>query len=137
MNMKEIEASETFKTEGIELRYNFFQGYDKSPALSFDKVVSLTTGTVIKIIGFYIGGPNYNKSDRNEDNTPKSFTKELRKQYLTRVKLAYIYHGRSDDAKTVNKVPDNLEKAKEQGVTDAVEAKNLAEALEVPSESVI
>lgn len=117
-------------------RTNFFQGYDKSPALSFDKVTSLTNGTVIGIIGFYIGGINYNPSDKNSDNSAISFTKELKKQYLTKVKLAYLYVGRSDQGVS-NLINKNDTQATNKGITDAQEAEKLAKALDIPKDNVI
>lgn len=118
-------------------RYMFYQGYDKTPALSFDKVTALTTGTVIRIIGFYIGGPNYSSFDRNSDNSAISFTSELRTQYLRRVKLAYLYVGRSDQ-KVSLRTPENAgAEAENLGRLDASEAIRLANGLDIPADSVI
>lgn len=118
-------------------RYMFYQGYDRAPALSFDEVTKLTTGTVIRIIGFYIGGPNYISSDRNSDNSAISFTKELRTQYLSRAKLAYLYVGRSDQD-VLLKTPEKAgAEAESLGRSDASEAIRLANRLNIPADSVI
>lgn len=120
-----------------EPRYLYYQGYDKAPALPFSDVDSLTTGTVIKIIGFYIGGPNYMSSDRNTKNAAISFTSQLRTEYLKKVKLAYLYVGRSDQGVSLKPPTNAGSEAVKMGKDDAKEAKELAEALDIPAGSVI
>lgn len=115
----------------------FYQGYDRAPALPYDKVVKLTTGTVIRIIGFYIGGPNYMSSDRASNNTAISFTGQLRTQYLQRANLAYIYVGRSDQGVTLKTPETEGTEAENLGRVDAIEAQGMAAALGIPTGSVI
>lgn len=84
--METKELYEEVNPIGVE-KSAFYLGYDKSPALDFAQVDIMTTGTVVKIIGFYIGGLSYNPDDRAADHSAISFTKERRRQYLTKVKL--------------------------------------------------
>jgi hypothetical protein len=117
-------------------RYSFYQGFDKAPAVSSADLTKLTNGTVIRNAGFYIGGPNYMPTDRASDNSAISFTSTVKSYYLSKLLgVAYIYVGRGDQS-TV-KPSSNPATAYSQGQQDALEAKNFALNLSIPSDSVI
>lgn len=111
-----------------------YQGFDKAPAISEQVAKEMWSGTPFYFYGFYLGGPCYMSSDRNDDNSSKSFTKEKRDLYEEiGFKLGYIYVGRYDNCNT----PSSIEKAQELGKKDAEEAINFAKKVDVPSLKVI
>lgn len=137
MNIENKEGCGEIMGGKVIPRYNYYMGYDKSPALSVDKVKEMAK-SMLRVIGVYIGGLNYESSDRGEGNKAISFTKEVIQGYLLipSIKVAYIYVGRSDQDVSI-KIPDQDPEAVSKGVTDAREAERLAKALDVPDNSVI
>ncbi|MCL6458454.1 MAG: DUF1906 domain-containing protein [Gorillibacterium sp.] len=113
-----------------------FQGYDRSVALSKAAAQNLYTSTPFYFMGFYLGGPCYVSTERNTDNTSKSFTATALTDFTSiGYKLAYIYVGRQDQPNPCN--APTTTNATSLGEQDAKEASKFAANLSVPSLSVI
>lgn len=138
MAIEMMENFGKFVEEEKSPRYLYYQGYDKTPALSYDKVLALSRG-VVRVVGFYMGGLNYSSFDRGANNEAISFTKEIREKYLSipSIKLAYIYVGRTDQGDYPYLISANDPEAISKGVTDAQEAEKLAKNLNIPKDSVL